>query len=210
MPDFQLERAHPGPVAGIDEAGRGPWAGPVIAAAVVLDRDRLPLGLKDAIDDSKALSRRRRELIFAELRALVGHGVHMGIGGASASEIDRVNVLAATMEAMGRALRALDITPALALVDGNRAPHLPCAVRTVVGGDGISLSIAAASIVAKVTRDGIMAELARRHPAFGWERNAGYGTAQHREGLQIRGPTRHHRKSFAPIKKLLSETTTCR
>ncbi len=208
MPDFRLELAHqldhPGLVAGIDEAGRGPWAGPVIAAAVVLDRERLPSELLDRIDDSKALSRNRRERVYADLRALVGRGVNIGIGGASAAEIDRVNVLEATMLAMGRALRALDITPALALVDGNRAPELPCAVRTVVGGDGISLSIAAASIVAKVTRDGIMAELARRHPAFGWERNAGYGTAQHKEGLAIRGPTRHHRRSFAPIRRLMA------
>ena len=203
MPDFRLELAHPGPVAGIDEAGRGPWAGPVIAAAVVLDRDRLPMGLLNTIDDSKALSRAKREAIHAGLRTLIGNGVLIGIGGASAAEIDRVNILEATMLAMGRALRALDIIPALALVDGNRAPELPCAVRTEVGGDGISLSIAAASIVAKVTRDGIMAELARRHPAFGWERNAGYGTAQHKEGLAIRGPTRHHRRSFAPISRLL-------
>ena len=202
MPDFRLELAHPGPVAGIDEAGRGPWAGPVIAAAVVLDHGCLPMGLMGAIDDSKALSRAKREAIHAELRALAGNGVVIGIGGASAAEIDRVNILQATMLAMGRALRALDITPALALVDGNRAPKLPCATQTVVGGDGISISIAAASIVAKVTRDGIMAELARRHPGFGWERNAGYGTAQHKEGLTTQGPTRHHRHSFAPIRRL--------
>ncbi|MCH8901204.1 MAG: ribonuclease HII [Chloroflexi bacterium] len=203
MPDFRLELAHPGLVAGIDEAGRGPWAGPVIAAAVVLDRDRLPMGLLNTIDDSKALSRARRKQIYAGLRALIGNGVHIGIGGASAAEIDRVNVLEATMLAMGRALRALDVLPDLALVDGNRAPKLPCAVKTVVGGDRLSLSIAAASIVAKVTRDGIMAELARRHPGFGWEHNAGYGTARHQEGLAAQGPTRHHRRSFAPIRRLL-------
>ena len=196
IPDLTLEDDARGPVAGVDEAGRGPWAGPVIAAAVILERSTVPQG----INDSKKLGPRRREELYAALRA---SSARIGIGGASAGEVDGLNVLAATMLAMRRAVAALDSTPAHVLVDGNRLPELPCAATAVVGGDRRSLSIAAASIVAKVTRDRIMARLAARYPEFGWERNAGYGTAEHRAALGRFGPTPHHRRSFSPVAALL-------
>ena len=196
MPDFDREAAHGGIVAGIDEAGRGPLAGPVVAAAVILDPARLD-GLA-GLDDSKALSKARREDLYARL----GGRARIGVGAASVAEIDRRNILGATLLAMTRALAALGTVPDLALVDGNRAPALPCPVETVVGGDAACLSIAAASVVAKVTRDRIMTRLAGVYPGYGWERNAGYGTAQHRDALARRGITPHHRRSFSPINQL--------
>ena len=199
MPDFALERAAGGIVAGIDEAGRGPWAGPVVAAAVILDPATLPSLLAGGIDDSKALSpARRRELYRGLLEC-----AEMGVGAASVREIEEDNILGATLTAMARALAALPRRPSAALVDGNRAPDFPCRVETVVRGDSRSLSIAAASIVAKVTRDGIMARLSARYPEFAWERNAGYGTAEHRRALERHGPSPHHRRSFSPIRALL-------
>lgn len=198
-PDLSLERRLGGRVAGVDEAGRGPWAGPVVAAAVVLPR-ALPAALARGIDDSKRLGRRRREALY---HGLVDHA-EIGVGHAGVDEIDRLNILQATLVAMGRAVARLDPPPEAVLVDGNRAPALGCPVHTVVKGDRLSLSIAAASIVAKVTRDGLMAELAAAHPGFGWERNAGYGTPEHRAALSRLGPTAHHRKSFAPVAKLLN------
>ncbi len=205
-PDLSLERAAGGLVAGIDEAGRGPWAGPVVAAAVILDAGRLSHELATGLDDSKKLSPGRRAALFAALagNARIGIG-RIGIGAASAPLIDEINVLAATMRAMGRAVAALGVVPDFALVDGNRLPELPCPARAVVGGDGRSLSIAAASIVAKVTRDRIMAALAARYPGFGWDTNAGYGTARHRDALEALGVTRHHRRSYAPVHKMLSQ-----
>jgi ribonuclease HII len=198
MPDLELERAAGGLVAGVDEAGRGPWAGPVVAAAVILERGGV--GLLDGIEESKRLTRARRAELFTVLKG----SARLGIGAASVPEIDRLNILQATLLAMARAIRALGVTPDLALIDGPHAPDLPCPVRTVVRGDAASLSIAAASIVAKVTRDEVMARLARRHPGFGWERNAGYGTPQHQAALARLGPTPHHRRSFAPIINILS------
>ena len=206
MPDFSFEDAARAEgyavIAGIDEAGRGPWAGPVVAAAVILDGARLSAELRDGLDDSKKLAPGRRRELFAALADFA----HIGIGRAEVEEIDRLNILRATLLAMGRALGSLPIRPALALVDGNRAPTLPCPVRCVVGGDARSLSIAAASIVAKVSRDAEMAELARRHPGYGWERNAGYGTAVHRAALARLGVTPLHRRSFRPIAALLDKT----
>lgn len=201
MPDFALETAAGGIVAGLDEVGRGPWAGPVVAAALILDRAALSTDLARRIDDSKRLSRAVRVALLPALLAVS----RVGLGAASVAEIDDLNVLEATMLAMRRAVAALDPVPDMALVDGNRAPALPCATRTVVGGDGRSLSIAAASIVAKVMRDRLMARLAARHPGFGWERNAGYGTAEHRRALLRLGVTPHHRRSFKPIARLLSD-----
>lgn len=202
MPNLVLERRVEGVVCGVDEAGRGPWAGPVLAAAVVLSSDGLPDALANAIDDSKKLSRKARAELYA---AIVGHA-RIGVGEASVEEIDRLNILRATLLAMRRAVAALaGEAPRLALIDGNRAPALPCATRTVVGGDGLSLSIAAASIVAKVTRDRLMAGLALAHPGYGWERNFGYGTPEHREGLTRLGITAHHRRSFAPIQAYFSK-----
>mgnify|MGYP006415406097 FL=1 len=186
-----------GPVCGIDEAGRGPWAGPVTAAAVMMRPDNIPPGLAD----SKTLSKARREALFEQLR----EAAVIGVGRASVAEIDRLNILAATMLAMARAVTDLAAAPGYALVDGNRAPDLPCGVETLVKGDGRCLSIAAASIVAKVSRDREMAALAERFPGFGWERNAGYGTAEHRQGLARLGPNEMHRRSFAPIRKLLEQ-----
>ncbi|MBI3707126.1 MAG: ribonuclease HII [Proteobacteria bacterium] len=201
MPDFAHERAARGIVAGIDEAGRGPLAGPVVAAAVVLDRKRLPRDLRDAIDDSKKLSRLTRETIFVELRQLTRDGiVTIGIGAASRTEIDTINILQATFLAMRRAVARLGIAPDCVLVDGNRAPPaLGCRVTTLIGGDAASLSIAAASIVAKVVRDRAMMRLARRYPDYGWASNVGYGTAAHIAALGRLGPTPHHRLSFEPL-----------
>ena len=194
-PDFKHETAwmvlgH-APVAGIDEAGRGPWAGPVVAAAVVLDRARLPQG----IDDSKVLKRSERERLYDEIMA----SAQVGVGIAGVDRIDRDNILRATLWAMGVALAGLSRVPAAALVDGNIAPELPCAVETLVAGDARSLSIAAASIIAKVTRDRLMIALAHDHPGYGWEHNKGYGVPAHRDGIARLGLTPHHRRSFRPI-----------
>ena len=196
MPDYSLESKAGGRVAGIDEAGRGPWAGPVVAAAVILDAARIPAGL----DDSKKLKAARREALLDEIRATA----KVGVGIAGVAEIDRLNILQATFLAMRRALDDLGEVPDLALVDGNRPPKLPCPVQCVVKGDATSLSIAAASIVAKVTRDRIMAGLAADFPDYGWESNAGYGTPDHQEALRRLGVTPHHRRSFAPVRDLLS------
>lgn len=194
-----MESAAGGIVAGVDEAGRGPWAGPVVAAAVVLDGARLPIDLTAAIDDSKVLGRGRRERIFAALPAFA----RIGVGSASVEEIDRLNILQAALLAMQRAVAGLDVVPDLVLVDGKQVPKLTCPARAVVDGDARSLSIAAASIVAKVHRDKWMADLAVRYPGYGWERNAGYGTAEHRAALVRLGVTSQHRRSFKPIKALL-------
>jgi len=204
VPDFSLETACDGVVCGIDEAGRGPWAGPVTAAAVVFDRARMPPALSTRLDDSKALSSRAREDAFAALHDAQARGVaRFALGEASVAEIDALNILKATHLAMRRAVDALGAAPDWALVDGNQAPALPCRVRTVIGGDARALSIAAASVLAKVTRDRLMAALAAQHPAFGWARNKGYGTAEHRAALAKWGPTPHHRRSFAPVAQYL-------
>lgn len=187
-------------ICGVDEAGRGPWAGPVVAAAVVLDRDRVPAGL----DDSKRLSARRRGALFDAIRA----AARVGVGVASVAEIDRLNILRANDLAMARAVAALEPAPDAALIDGNRVPPgFPCPARALVGGDARSPSIMAASIIAKVSRDRIMAGLARAHPGYGWERNQGYGTEEHKLALRRLGITPHHRKSFAPVHKVWCEET---
>ncbi len=210
MPDFAIERGCAGLVCGVDEAGRGPLAGPVVAAAVVIDRRRFRGPLRQVLDDSKALSRERRESCY---RALLGcaevGAASIGVGAASVREIDRINILRASLLAMRRAVMALGAAagavPDIALVDGNVAPALPCVVRTVVKGDALSFSIAAASVVAKVTRDRIMQALARRHPGYGWESNVGYATAEHVAGIGRRGVTPHHRRSFAPVRLALAD-----
>ncbi len=196
MPDFSFERGCEGIVCGIDEAGRGPLAGPVVAAAVILDRRRLPRALRHGLDDSKKLSAADREDYAALLRRCA---CIIGVGAASVAEIDGRNILQATLVAMRRAVMRLSLAPTIALVDGNVAPHLPCPVTTVIGGDGLSLSIAAASIIAKVTRDRLMRQLAERYPGYGWATNVGYPTSEHRAALTRLGPTRHHRRSFAPV-----------
>ena len=204
MPDFALEMACSGLVCGIDEAGRGPLAGPVVAAAVILDRRRIPKTLRYGLDDSKKLLPEEREE-FAAL--LFGCGAAIGIGAASVGEIDRRNILQATLAAMGRAVAALPRAPEIALVDGNVPPPLPCPVKTVIGGDGLSLSIAAASVIAKVTRDRLMRRLALRYGGYGWDTNVGYGTPEHRAGIERLGPTPHHRRSFAPLQLALDLAT---
>jgi ribonuclease HII len=199
MPDFSVESSLGGLVAGIDEAGRGPWAGPVVAAAVILEPSKLPAELIAGLDDSKKLRKPVREMLYGHIKANTAHG----IGRASVEEIDEMNILQATMLAMRRAFENLPNTPQYAIVDGNRDPGLGVPTRCLVGGDASSLSIAAASILAKVTRDGIMEGLAGEFPGYGWEKNAGYGTKQHQQGLAENGVTPHHRRSFAPIAKLL-------
>ena len=199
MPDFSIEKEHRGVVAGIDEVGRGPWAGPVIAAAVILPRN-ICHELMDGLDDSKKLSRAQRETLLT----MVSRRADIGIGCASVAEIEQNNILIASHIAMVRAVTRLPKIPNIALIDGKHIPeNLPCTGRAIIRGDSVSLSIAAASIVAKVTRDRIMASLALRYPAFGWERNSGYGTREHRDGLALTGVTRHHRRTYAPIAKIL-------
>jgi ribonuclease HII len=195
-PDFAIEAACGGLVAGVDEAGRGPLAGPVLAAAVIFTSRALPASL-DGIDDSKRLDPARRTQLFAALRAF--DGALIGAAAASSAEIARLNILGATHLAMRRAVARLPVRPALVLVDGNRAPVLDLATRCVVGGDALSLSIAAASIIAKVLRDRAMTALDPRWPAYGFARNAGYPTAQHRAALVLHGACPHHRGGFAPV-----------
>lgn len=195
MPDLKYERRykrlHKGPVAGVDEAGRGPLAGPVVAAAVVLD----PRCIPDGIDDSKALTPLKR----AQLCAALLDCARVGVGIATVEEIDTLNIFWATMLAMTRAVAALDLPPAFVLVDGNRCPDWHHQSQAVVGGDALCLSIAAASIVAKHRRDCMMEELDALHPQYGWRSNKGYAAKFHQEALRTHGPTPHHRRSFAPV-----------
>jgi ribonuclease HII len=211
MPDYSREAAAGGKVAGVDEVGRGCWAGPVFAAAAILSPRAATAPDLAALDDSKAIGKRVRERCFDALQRAADAGeAWLALGRAEVEEIDELNILGATMLAMQRAVAALPVAPNAVLVDGNRVPDLPQPAEAVIGGDGRVLSIAAASIYAKVSRDRIMAELAQTCPGYGWERNAGYGTRQHQEALASLGPTRHHRKSFAPIKKILESTATYR
>ena len=197
VPTFDLEDELPGLVAGIDEAGRGPWAGPVVASAVILNKNCTPAGVRD----SKTLSPKRRQ----EIAAALWKTARVGIGVASVQEIDEINILQATMLAMTRAVANLPTPPTTCIVDGKVKPKLPCPAYVVVKGDSKSLSIAAASIIAKVTRDRMMLELSREYPGYGWDTNKGYGAKAHRAGLDEHGVTPHHRRSFAPIKNMLLE-----
>lgn len=203
MPDLEMELAAGGRVAGVDEAGRGPLAGPVVAAAVVLPA-AMTAKLAAMLDDSKKLTVERRLAAFLALRA---SAADIGIGAASVTEILQLNILHASMLAMRRAVGRLAAQPDLALVDGNFPPKLACPVRCVVGGDALCLSIATASIVAKVVRDRAMTRLAARFPGYGWHANAGYATASHREALRRLGATRHHRDGFGTVAQLRLEPT---
>jgi ribonuclease HII len=195
--DFELEAAAIaqglGPIAGIDEVGRGPLAGPVCVAAVILDPQNLPQGL----DDSKKLSARRRETLYDDIfsRALA-----ISVTLSPAAEIDALNIRGATLACMSRAARGLAVAPGFALVDGRDLPTLPCPGRAVIKGDAKSLSIAAASIVAKVTRDRLMVRLDRLFPGYGFAIHAGYPTPAHRAALKALGPCREHRRSYAPVR----------
>ena len=202
MPSFRFELRCEGRVAGIDEVGRGPLAGPVVAAAAVIDRARAARKLLRMIDDSKKLTLEQREEAY---EAMIASGVvQFAVAEASVEEIDRINILQATYLAMRRAVRALAEQPEVVLIDGNRAPpQLGCRAETIVGGDAHSYSIAAASIFAKVTRDRYMHALALTYPGYGWETNRGYGSQQHLEALSMLGPTPHHRRSFAPVTRLV-------
>lgn len=205
MPNLTHELSlAPARVCGVDEAGRGPWAGPVVAASVMFQpSDVIPAGL----NDSKKLSRAARETLFdALMNAAAAQTLCYGIGIATAEEIDVLNIWGATQLAMRRAVAAMPIAPEFALIDGKITPKdFPCPTRAIIGGDGISLSIAAASILAKVTRDRMMDDYAREYPHYGFERHAGYGTKQHQEALAAHGHCPIHRTSYAPIRALLSK-----
>lgn len=207
MPDFVIEDSLKKTlVAGIDEAGRGPWAGPVVAGAVIfLDRN-VEKALLDGLDDSKKLSAKKRETLYSLLFDEEKKGkVAIGIGEASCQEIDDINILKATFLAMRRAVEALKIKPEAALVDGNQSPrNFFCEVRAVVKGDARSLSISAASIVAKVYRDRLMNEMAKKYPYYAFEKNAGYGTAAHIAGLKEYGICPEHRCSYKPIQAIIN------
>ena len=185
-----------GLVCGVDEAGRGPLAGPVVAAAVILD----PNNPIDGLNDSKKLSARRRERLKAEICA---KALAWAVAEASVEEIDTINILHASMLAMQRAVDALSVRPIRALIDGNRCPKLACEVEAVVGGDGKIEAIAAASILAKTTRDAGMSDLHLRYPQYGFDRHMGYPTALHLRALQEHGPSPVHRRSFSPVRQLV-------
>ena len=196
-PHLLLEAACPTPVCGVDEAGRGPWAGPVSAAAVILDPERVP----DGVNDSKLLTPKARERLEEEIKACA---IAWAVGFASVEEIDVLNILHATGLAMRRAVESLHVTPVFALVDGNYAFKLPCAVKTVVKGDAISVSIAAASILAKTARDRLMAEMDAVYPGYGFASHKGYGAPVHGEALVRLGPCAIHRMSWAPVRLALA------
>ena len=191
-------------IAGVDEVGRGPLVGDVVTAAVILD----PANPIEGLADSKKLSEKKRLALFGEIKE---KALAYAIGRASPAEIDELNILHATMLAMQRAVAGLKVTPELVFIDGNRCPRLPMEARAVVKGDARSLSIAAASLVAKLLRDRIMVDLAQQHPGYGWEVNAGYPTPRHRRALLELGITPYHRRSFAPVHNILckDQTTSC-
>jgi ribonuclease HII len=196
--DFEAESMgkYQGPVAGIDEAGRGPWAGPVVVAAVILDPDRIPEGL----NDSKLLTPAEREERYPEIMATSIVSVVIG----NVRRIDRDNILQASLWGMRAAYRGLGVPLGSALIDGNIIPRrFPCPARAIVGGDGLSLSVAAASIIAKVTRDRLMVKLARRYRRYAWESNKGYGTPEHALAIKKHGVCTHHRRSFSPIERAI-------
>lgn len=205
MPDFLLEDDVTGVVAGVDEAGRGPWVGPVVAGCAVFLNRSVDSRLLDNLNDSKKLSKKKREMLYDLLWVEKEKGnLLLGIGEASAQEIDEINILNASFLAMKRAIMASGATPDMVLVDGNREPKdFGFNVKAVVKGDAKSYSISAASILAKVYRDRLMEEMAKKYTGYGFEKNAGYGTKAHVEGLKKFGVTPEHRKSYAPIKAFL-------
>ena len=192
FPDFLFESAYKGFVCGVDEAGRGPLAGPVVAAAVILNPTDIPLGL----NDSKVLNTNKRESLFLD----IARTSSIGIGIAEPEEIDRLNILHASLSAMKRAVWALNILPDVVLIDGNKAPFLPMKTECIIKGDSLSLSIAAASIIAKVTRDKLMLEAGNRFPGYEFETHKGYPTKLHLQKLSLLGSSPIHRKSFKPVR----------
>jgi len=201
-PDYSYEiaafKAGSKLVTGVDEVGRGPLAGPVTAAAVILDPNNIPEGL----NDSKKLSAKKREILFDQLMKVA----MVSVAHASVAEIDKINIRQASHLAMVRAIQGLAEMPDLALIDGRDVPlATPCAGQAIIKGDAKSVSIAAASIIAKVTRDRLMVDLAQHHPGYGWDKNAGYPTKSHIAALNEQGVTQHHRCSFGPVHKMLSK-----
>ncbi len=194
-PTLDLEKNIGGIICGIDEAGRGPWCGPVVAAAVIVNGDIIK-----GLNDSKKLPEKKRNVLYEQIIT----SCHYGIGQASVQEIDELNILAATKLAMLRAYEALPVKAGYALIDGNSLPNLPCNMQYVIKGDSVSYSIAAASIIAKVTRDKIIKEMAAEFPQYNWLSNKGYGTKCHLEALDKYGITVHHRKSYRPIKERMA------
>ena len=200
-PAFSFEAAHLKAghklIAGVDEAGRGSWAGPVVAAAVLLDVENIPAGL----NDSKKLNEAKREMLFEQIQTTS----QVGVGIVSSVEIDEINILQATLQAMSQALENLPGSPTIALIDGNKAPPVKILCETIKKGDARSLSIAAASIIAKVTRDRLMKEMDNQFPGYSFARHKGYGTAVHASALEKLGPCPQHRMSFAPIRALANK-----
>lgn len=209
MPDFEFENKHPSQIiAGVDEAGRGPWAGPVVAGAVIIKDQKLNDILLSGLNDSKKLTSTKREILYEQLFAAQNLGlVAIGIGQASVAEIDELNILQATFLAMKRAIENLPEKPDFALIDGNQIPkNLCCRCQTVIKGDAKSYSIAAASIIAKVYRDRLMSDLAKQYPFYAFEKNAGYGTSAHIAGLKMHGVIKGiHRLSYKPIANFLAQ-----
>ena len=206
-PDFSLEDSCDGLACGIDEAGRGPLVGPVLAACVHVPAAARGEAFWSSVTDSKKLTAKKRESLYG----LIRQHSFFGIAEASIEEIDSLNIHHATLLAMKRAFEAMcrdfNLEPQQALIDGKFGPDLPCAVTTVIKGDSISLSIAAASILAKVTRDRIMRDLHAVHPHYQWAKNAGYGTPEHLRALAEHGPTPHHRRSFAPLRSISTSSS---
>jgi ribonuclease HII len=195
---MHFDQQFEGPVCGIDEVGRGPLAGPVVSACVHIPSKNLANPIWDEITDSKKISAIKREKLFEPIKALC----IFGIAEASAQEIDQLNIHHATLLAMKRAFEIMAFAPQTTLIDGKFAPDIPCTTQTVIKGDSLSLSIGAASILAKVTRDRMMTKLHQDHPHYAWDRNAGYGTKAHMKGLESHGLTPFHRLSFAPCARL--------
>ena len=206
MSDWSEEDKCSGLIAGVDEAGRGPWVGPVVAGAVVFFNRKINPVLLNSLDDSKKLSAKKREELYKLIQTEeIAGNLSYGIGEATAAEIDEINILQATFLAMRRAMAALKCKPNMALVDGNRTPvGFVCPCKTIVKGDAKSFSVAAASVMAKVYRDRLMAELAQKYPWYGFEKNAGYGTKAHIDGLKQYGITPEHRKSYRPIAEIIA------
>lgn len=200
MPDFELEDMHEGPVFGLDEVGRGPLAGPVVAACVYIPDDMRTLPFIDELKDSKKIAKPKLEVLYG----LITQHCEWQVSEVSVEEIDEINILQASLKAMALSLEAMDMSPVFALVDGNKMPKLSCPAKTVIKGDNKSCSIAAASIVAKVTRDRIMKRLHDEFPYYGWNTNAGYGAKAHLDGIDVYGITDHHRKSYAPVKNFIA------
>ena len=205
MPNFEIEDEYNGLIAGVDEAGRGPWVGPVVAGCVAFVNRTVDDFLLDNLNDSKKISKKKREKLYEALYVEKEKGnVLIGVGLVSAKEIDEINILNASFLAMKRAIEDAGVAPNMVLVDGNREPkNFGYKTRAIVKGDAKSYSISGASIIAKVYRDKLMEEMAKKYPGYGFEKNAGYGTKAHIEGLKQFGVTPEHRKSYAPIKDFL-------